>query len=343
MSDHPDADVEATDSPGSEPLDMSAYLEQVHKEIDEEVRRRRAAGDFPLSFERKLDALFGRFTPLGTDDTEFEQALKLADRASTLDLGVPLGPGRSPRGAAKRVLWRAEAWFFDYVIRQANHFNASIVRTAQLLDDRLLEVERQLSLLVPPPTFGTDADGPWVDPLPFAGALVTSLKASGGAPARILHTECGDGSLVAALCAEGLDGYGVEPSAGVVRAIERGDLDIQVDDPVAHLRAVGDETLAGLVLSGCVDRFALPHQRELVGLAERKVATGGVVAVIGTVPECWRTVAGPVRSDLAPGRPLHPETWAHLFAESGLAGAQTSPGPPGPAEAPASFLVLASK
>ena len=38
-------------------------LQQVLREIDDEVRARRAAGEFPPGMERELDLLFARFAP----------------------------------------------------------------------------------------------------------------------------------------------------------------------------------------------------------------------------------------------------------------------------------------
>ena len=37
-----------------------------------------------------------------------------------------------------------------------------------------------------------------------------------------------------------------------------------------------------------------------------------------TTPESWLAGGSPLVSDLAPGRPLHPETWAHLLARAGF-------------------------
>ena len=37
-----------------------------------------------------------------------------------------------------------------------------------------------------------------------------------------------------------------------------------------------------------------------------------------TSPESWAASTSPVVRDLAPGRPLHAETWAHLLVASGF-------------------------
>ena len=157
------------------------------------MRRRRAAGDFPPSFERKLDELFARFTPTGTHDDHFTDALKLADRSAYFDAQVPFGSRRRPQGFTKWVLWNAEAWFVNYVVRQLNHFSASVMRVVHLLDERLGEVEREVEMLVVPALPDEDAISPGADPAPFIDLLSKKLSDPRAPEGRVLHAECGDG------------------------------------------------------------------------------------------------------------------------------------------------------
>lgn len=302
-----------------------AYLERVRHEIDDEVRRRRAAGDFPPSFERRLDELFARFTPTGSADDHFTEALKLADRSAYFDIDVPIGSRREPKGLVKWSLWQAEAWFVKYVTTQVNHFAASVMRVVHLLDERVSDLERDVTLLTPPPLPEEEVLVPGADPAPFVGLLRTRLSAPGAPPGRVLHAECADGVLLGALAGAGVDAYGIDPgTAASDRAVASG-LDVRRDDVLGHLGSVGDESLAGLVLSGCVDRMSLAERRRMLGLAELALAPGATLAVIGTMPEAWERTAGPVAADLAPGRPLHPDTWAHLVGQLGFTGVEVSP------------------
>jgi hypothetical protein len=43
-----------------------------------------------------------------------------------------------------------------------------------------------------------------------------------------------------------------------------------------------------------------------------------VVVVLSSAPTAWARSLDPVVADLAPGRPLHPETWAHLLTTHGF-------------------------
>jgi len=312
-----DAAGPADVAPGD--ADTHAYLERVRREIDDEVRRRRAAGDFPPSFERRLDELFARFTPTGEADDHFTEALKLADRSAYFDIAVPFGSRRAPKGFVKWSLWQAEAWFVNYVVTQINHFAASAMRVLHLLDERVSEVERDVAGLVPPPLPEDEILVPGVDSAAFASVVVARMQAPVAGATRVLHVECGDGALVQALQDAGVDAYGVDPgSMAADRAVEAG-IDVRRDDALGHLAAVGNEVLRGLVLSGCVDRLTLGARRRLLSEAERALAPGATLVVVGTAPDAWARIVGPVAADLSPGSPLHHETWAHLVALAGFA------------------------
>ncbi|HUY63498.1 MAG TPA: methionine biosynthesis protein MetW [Acidimicrobiales bacterium] len=311
-----------------------AYLERVRHEIDEEVRRRRAAGDFPPSFERKLDELFARFTPTGTGDDHFTEALKLADRAAYFDIDVPIGSRREPKGLVKWSLWQAEAWFVRYVVSQLNHFASSSMRVLHLLDERLSDVEGDVSLLTPPALPEEEELAPGADPIPYAERLTEVLGAGPGG--RVLHAECGDGSLLGALGQAAVDAYGIDPgTAAADRAVAAG-FDVRRDEVAGHLGALGTDRLGGLVLSAVVDRASMAERRRLLRLAELTLVPGGLLAVVGIEPDAWLATVGPVVADLAPGRPLHAETWVHLVGRLGFTDVEVHHGP-------GSFAVLAVK
>jgi hypothetical protein len=327
-------------------LQTRAYLDQVRREIDDEVRARRAAGDFPPSFERKLDELFARFTPTGTADDHFTEALKLADRSAYFDIDVPTGSRRTSRGLVKWSLWQAEAWFVRYVVTQLNHFAASSMRVVHLLDERLSELEREMDSLTPPPLPEEELVPPGADVGPFSELIVSRLVSNGPPAGRVLHAECGEGGFLETLRDAQLDGYGIDPGTRGADAAVQAGLDVRRDDVIGHLGSVASERLGGLVLSGCVDRMSLSERRRLIKLAELKLVQDGTLAVVGTTPEAWEPSVGPVVADLAPGRPLHLETWAYLLGESGFTDIAVHTGPEMSGvsrEGSKSFLVLATK
>jgi hypothetical protein len=157
---------------------------------------------------------------------------------------------------------------------------------------------------------------------PWAAVVVAEL---GGTKGRVLHTECGAGALLAAVVAAGADAYGVEPVEGLAMEASRAGLDVRADDALVHLRAIPDATLGGLILSGCVDALPLGEVLELADRAAAVLVGGGTVVVASGGPAAWARSRDPVVADLAPGRPLHPETWCHLLGARGLDGIRIEP------------------
>ena len=287
-------------------------LARVQAEIAEEVRRRRATGDFPPGLERELDAMFARYAPASASD-DFDDVLAFAETQSFIHADVSTASRRAPIAYVKRVLRTVMAWYVRFLAQQVTAFAGAITRAVSLLGRRVDALETATA--VTPERTLTRGDaaapdlGPWVDVV---------LGAVADAPGRVLHAEAGAGGLVQALADAGLDAYGIEPVEETSLTAARAGLDVRADDVLAHLRNVPDAALGGVVLSGCVDRLPLG---EVLAITDRAVATvgpGGVVVVISAGPAAWALGLDPVVADLAPGRPLHPETWAHLLAGRGL-------------------------
>ncbi|MGH9131754.1 MAG: hypothetical protein ACRDWV_08820, partial [Acidimicrobiales bacterium] len=90
------------------------------------------------------------------------------------------------------------------------------------------------------------------------------------------------------------------------------------EDAVSHLRAVSLGGLGGLVLSGCVERFPPAQLRTLAALARERLASKARLILFSTTPEAWDEIPATPAIDLAGGRPLHSQTWAHLLGSAGF-------------------------
>ena len=305
-------------------------LQQVLREIDEEVRARRASGDFPPGMERDLDLVFARFAPATVSGDDLDGLIQGAERTSFIDPDPPTESRIPAVSLLKRVERKLLGWFFRYLAQQVTAFGGIVVQALRLLGRRvealeaatpganraLLDVALRTSR---PAAAGGLADG-----------VAAHLDGLGG---RVLVAAAGDGTLLQRLA--GLDAYGVEPRLDLAESAALTGLDVRAGDPLEHLQAVDDGGLAGLVLVGVVDRAPLGVQLALAERAAAVVGDGGRVAIVGTDPAAWGA-ANPVEADLAPGRPLHAATWVHLLEEQGFLGTSVT-------EADGTYLVTASR
>jgi len=295
----------------NEPIDF----DRLHAEINEEVRKRRQAGDFPPGIERELDEIFAQFAPKKVSLDDLSDLMAKAEEASFLDSEAPTSSFRKGGAIIKKGIARGVGWYVRYLAQNTTVFASTVSRIMRLLDAKI-EVINETVFREPARVAGAAASATRApsDLSAWHHLVVDALQ---GVSGRVLHVESGDGSVVGALIAAGVDAYGVEPSEALAVGSASTALDVRIDDALTHLRSLPNEGLAGLVLAGCVDRLAAVHQLELVELAATKTTRDGIVVLIGANP----AAASPddrVATDLAPGRPLHPETWEYLLRRNGL-------------------------
>jgi hypothetical protein len=315
--------------PTTEPLFDHA---QLLAEIDQEVRRRRASGELPVGLERDLDNLFARFTPPGATGGDLPAVLERAEQSWFVDVDVPTESRLPLVGHVKRVIRKLIAWYQRYLAQQISNFGHTVVEALQILRQRVETLE-DANAAVSSRVAGEleRLDQMWGGRLvdEWTDAVVDRLR---GLDGRVLHADAGDGRLVAALGAAGLDAYGT--SEWVPTGMSEGVLahvDVRPEAPNTHLRRVADGSLAGLVLSGCVDRMPLGALVELADLAAEKLASDGVLVLVSANPAAWERAVGTVAADLSAGRPVHPPTWQHLLGPRGFrdVGMQWSRSPSG--------------
>jgi hypothetical protein len=299
-------------------------LVRLNAEINAEVRRRRASGDFPPGLERELDTLFAHYAPAGAGGN-FDEVMERAEQASFVHADVPTASNRPALAYVKRALRSVMAFYLRFLAQEVTAFAGAITRAVRLLGQRVEALETVTArasgrALAEVAEHRSGADlSPWQ-------AIVTSALA--GVDGRVLHTECGQGELVGHLVAAGKDAYGVEPSERRAMAGARAGLDVRIDETLTHLRALPDNTLGGLVLTGQVDHLPLGEVLALADLAAVKLSSRGVVVIVSSAPAAWSISLDPITADLSPGRPLHPETWLHLLEARGFASAVVHSGSP---------------
>lgn len=307
----PFAEAEDLDAAG-----RAQYLTEVMAEIDAEVRRRRASGDLPAGLERELDELFLEFSPVGLQGrARLRETLALVDGSAYVDVAVPVESQKMVGSYVKRLIRKTMGWYIGFIVHQIVKFAWAVSRMFHVVVDHIEDletvVESQRTPELPPSAVPVaDAGSSW-----WAPAAVAALT---GVTGRVLHADCGQGTLLDALMAAGIDAYGVDPAESAVElAVGRG-LDARAESVLDHLGVVADEALAGLVLSGSI-QWLHPQQRDrLVSLAASRLALDGRVVIQSATPESWTATTSHLVSDLAPGRPLHADTWSHLLGQLGF-------------------------
>ncbi len=301
---------------GAEAKARAQYLTEVMAEIDAEVRRRRASGDLPAGLERELDELFLEFSPVGLQGrARLRETLALVDGSAYVDVAVPTESQKVVGSFVKRLIRKAMGWYIGFIVHQIVKFAWAVSRMFHVVVDHVEDLEAAVDAQRTPEL--PDSALPEADPGSswWSGEAVAALT---GVTGRVLHAECGNGALVEALQAAGVDAYGVDPTESVIEpAVERG-LDVRAESVLGHLEVVAEEALSGMVLSGSV-QWLHPNQRDrLVNLATSRLAVDGVLVIHSATPESWMAGTSHLVSDLAPGRPLHAETWGHLLAQRGF-------------------------
>jgi len=300
------------------------YLDEVRAEIDDEVRRRRTSGDLPPNLERELDQLFLAHSPLGGRGAALRDMLRLVDASVFIDPVVPVASRRPGGTAIKKGLRSLNLWYLRYVTHQVSEFATAVSRALHVLDAQVTDLRRKVDALAVPPSVAVDVawahhpDAWWVE------VVTGELSGQSG---RVLHAACGDGFLVRALVARGVDAYGVDPVERVP-GLEFDPLDLRVENIEEHVGAVASGSLEAVVLSGVVEGSGYVERRRLLGGAVRGLGPGGTLLVHSLTPAAWESDDAPVEADMVAARPYRPRTWIGVLGDLGL-DATVTEGPDG--------------
>jgi hypothetical protein len=300
----------------SDTAERIRYLDEVMAEIDAEVRRRRASGDLPAGLEAELDELFLEFSPVGLQGrARLRETLALVDGSAYVDIAVPTASNKAVGSYVKQLIRKGLGWYMNFVVAQIVKFAWSVSRMFHVVVDHIEALEATVDQHKSPDLPDdavpvADPGAPWWSPI--------AVEAVRDVSDRVLVADCGGGALLDALTATGVDVYGVDPSDLVLEpALARG-LDVRAEGVVDHLGVVAAEALGGIVLTGSL-QWLRPNEREhLVDLLATRLVVGGRLVLHSTTPEGWAASVTPVVRDLAPGRPLHAQTWAHLLGSHGF-------------------------
>jgi hypothetical protein len=304
---------------GSDVVDLRVVVAEIY----DDVERRRDAGAIPPGLVEELDAAFARLAPPGAVGGDLGLQLARAERASFIDVDVPVASAIPGASVLKQAIRKLMRWYLRYVAEQVTALGGLTVRALRAFDARLAAVEdgrapvsarvaSELALVAPRP--------------PAADVAAAVVRACSGARGEVVVAECGRAELVRALVDAGVAAVGVEPRRALVGDALRGGLDVLVTGAASHLAARPSGSLGGVVLAGVVDRETVGAQLQLADRAAAALAPGGRLAVVVSDPGAWGAGATSVEADLAPGHPLHAATWEVVLAHLGLVDVTTTAG-----------------
>jgi hypothetical protein len=251
---------------------------RLRRAIADEVRRRREAGDVPVGFEQELHDTFDRLAPSAAMDADLRVLLGDVEEHSFFDTMAPIASAKPGGAVVKRTLRTALAFYIRHVTTQMDAFAHATGRMLRALAERLEAVERQMGAVAPAAALSDALASAGAD-LEAAWSMVIE-RALNHAPGPVLHVEG--------------------------------------DDVADRLANMADGSLGAVVMGTDIELRPLGWKLHLVPLVARKAGEGAVIVVLSHAPDGRRAGDSAVAADLAPGRPLHAETWLWLLAREGF-------------------------
>ena len=294
----------ATNEHGTSDSSDEIDLDRLIGELETDAARRRAEPAYPHDADARLHFELARRAPNPPDATNVTELVAQVRELVGVDMSSPLTAGngatgsrRSHRHAGSQQLQRLEGRVTALGLATAAALSAVVGRLEQL--------EGRVRHLEPP---NEDTEVPSLPPedddaLTWWRARLAETLPRG---ARVLYAQSEAEEVVAELRAEGVDAYGITSTG----SRHRPGPDVRSGDLLTHLSAVADDGLGAVVLVGVPDVMSPLSVGPLVSALRRVAPT---IVVISEAPWWWRLRLGAVNADLAPGRPLDPDTWLHAF------------------------------
>jgi 2-polyprenyl-3-methyl-5-hydroxy-6-metoxy-1,4-benzoquinol methylase len=133
----------------------------------------------------------------------------------------------------------------------------------------------------------------------------------------VLDVGCGRGEFLELLADLGVAASGVEIDPALVEAGREAGHDITRGDGVAHVAALADRSVGGIVLIQVIEHLTPQQVVDLVASARHKMTDGGLMIVETVNPQSLYTFAHSFYVDPTHGNPVHPAYLKFLFEEAG--------------------------
>jgi hypothetical protein len=287
-------------------------LDRLIGELETEAARRRAEPGYPHDDDARLHFELARRAPRLRPPPAVRAFADRLEEAVSPEVSGPAGAievtgsSRHQRQVVRQHLERIDS--------RVTSVGLAVAAALRAVAARLDRLEEHMARSEPP-----TAKTPHASPAPAASDTLARWEdrlpdALPRGP-RVLYADAQVEEVVARLRAAGVDAYGVTG----VGPRDRPGPDVRYGDVLDHLGAVPDGGLGAVLLVGMPEAM----RPESIGpLCAELGRVAGVVVIISEAQWWWRQRLGAVQADLAPGRPLDPDTWLdalHNVAMDGTA------------------------
>jgi len=254
-----------TDQDASQPVDVAAVV----ADIEAEVARRRAAGDYP---EDLLARLAVEFHDVSDGRTSLEEL-------AHIETVRPLVSTRSGLGSAvvfaKKVLRRSVAWYVRPLAEDQSRFNFALLHELRALRERVDGLDSAWSRPAgsPPREAGAASSSLTLPRLALLDGVLQDIPAG---PVLVLWWA--DDALLRGLVSRGLPVETVTRDGAMALAARAAGVRVHDSDPLRFLQECGP-TLGAVLAPGLLPMLAPSELLALPPLATAALREGGVVMV----------------------------------------------------------------
>jgi len=277
-------------------------------EIEAEVARRRAAGEYPEDLVRRLAVEFHDVAEARSRPEEFADIATVRPVVSSRRL---LGPAVV---LAKKVVRRAISWYVRPLTEEQSRFNSSLLQEVRELGDRLegLESAWVRPAGSPPREGGTTGYDLTDERLALLRETLRDLPAG-----PVLLLWWADDALLLGLVARGLPMEAVTRDAAMAGVASASGVRVHETDPLLFLRECGP-TLGAILAPGLLPMLTPAEMLQLVPLATAALRDGGVF--VTDAPDAGQAGVpdDPARVDAGFRRWVSSETVTLLCEAAGL-------------------------
>ena len=137
-------------------------------------------------------------------------------------------------------------------------------------------------------------------------------------PGTVLEIGSGRGELQRLFKKAGIPSYGVDLDTVMVNVANAHGCDTKYGDGIAHLRALPDRSLGGLIAIQVVEHLTQTQLKELCDLAKAKLVQGAKIVFETINPQSMLALSSNYFRDPTHVWPQHPDTLGYLATLSGL-------------------------